>query len=349
MVENDFNLRKELSVTSRRSVLLGGAGTAILAVAGCKRRTCPAPLDEPRMSSPDYWKRYPVETDPDEIAAHLRTTRVLDDQPPLELIHFEAHDGAPAILISQGTAGHGYVFAELGYRMNAYGYHVFIMPKHGGRTIEQLLVRHARALQHIARAYTERIGVFAEGLGGYAAFYLALDHGPFKSLVCQNSPAILTEERFQRAMTEGSRQARRRRAILPLARSLAKTSPCTPLRISRYLDFEDLVDPSPASHAIEARMIHDYLRDPDFDRRYPVSAIMSLLETPPPRPLGALEMPTMFIVPERGIVPTYFDDLFSRLPAVEKRLVHVDGSVFWMVSHPRDAARLVCDWFDRTV
>lgn len=301
------------------------------------------------MTSADYWKRYPVETDPEDIAAHLQTTTVADARPPFPLLHFAAAPGAPAILISQGTAGHGYVFAELGHHMNARGYHVFIMPKHGGRTIDELVDRHARALRHIGHVCSDRIGVFAEGLGGYAAFYLALDHGPLGSLVCQNAPAILTEERFQRAMTDGSGQARRRRAMLPLARSLAKTSPCTKLRISRYLDFEDLVDSEPSNRRIEAPMIRDYLRDPDFDRRYPVSAIMSLLDTPPPRPLSALRTPTMFIVPERGIVPEYFVDLFGRLPAIEKQLVHVDGSVFWMVSHPREAARVVCEWFDRTL
>lgn len=150
-------------------------------------------------------------------------------------------------------------------------------------------------------------------------------------------------------MMSGDRQGRRRRAMLPLARSLAKTSPCAKLRISRYLDFEDLVDPKPQNHRIEAPMIDAYMQDPDFDRRYPVSAIVALLDTPPPRPLAELTTPTMFIVPDRGIVPDYFVDLFARLPAIEKKLVHVDGSVFWMVSHPSAAADLVCDWFDRTL
>lgn len=301
------------------------------------------------MTDPDFWRRYPVETDPDEIAAHLRRTTVADGEPAFDLIHMKAADDAPAILISPGTAGHGYVFAELGHHIRARGYHVFIMPKHGGRTIDELVHRHRRALRHIGRVCTDQIGIFAEGLGGYAAFYLALDHGPFGSLVCQNSPAILNEDLFRQAMLERDGQAHSRRALLPLARCLAKTSPCAKLRISRYLDFEALVDTKPENHRIEAPMIRNYLRDPDFDRRYPVSAIVSLLDTPPPRPLAELAIPTMFVVPDRGIVPSYFDDLFQRLPPIEKQLVHVDGSVFYMVSHPRDEARLLGDWFHRTL
>ena len=301
------------------------------------------------MKDRDYWKRYPVETNPDEIAAHLRTTLVEGGRPAFRLLHFPNEPRAPAIRISQGTAGHGYVFAELGHHMHALGYQVFIMPKHGGRTIDELVARHELALRHIGREYTDRIGVFAEGLGGYAAFYLALDRGPLSSLVCQNAPAILTEEPFQRAMTEGSRHARRRARMLPLVRCVAKRSPCAMMRISRYLDFEDLVDTDPTNRRIEAPMIRAYMRDPDFDRRYPITAVLSLLDTPPPRPLSTLRTPTMFIVPERGIIPAYFVDLFERLPAIDKQLARVDGSVFWMVSHPREAARVICGWFDRTL
>lgn len=30
-------------------------------------------------------------------------------------------------------------------------------------------------------------------------------------------------------------------------------------------------------------------------------------------------------------------------------MVEVDGSVFWMVSHPTEAAAAICGWFDETV
>jgi predicted dienelactone hydrolase len=48
------------------------------------------------------------------------------------------------------------------------------MPKHGGLTIEQLLVRHQEAVDFIAEGSDTPIGVYGEGLGGYVAFYLAL-------------------------------------------------------------------------------------------------------------------------------------------------------------------------------
>ena len=42
-------------------------------------------------------------------------------------------------------------------------------------------------------------------------------------------------------------------------------------------------------------------------------------------------------------------DYAHRLPPVKKRLVEVDGSVFWMCSHPKAAAKVICEWFDETV
>lgn len=52
-------------------------------------------------------------------------------------------------------------------------------------TFAELAQSHEDALHHIAATGHDRIGVFAEGLGGYVAFYLALAHGPMHSLVCQ--------------------------------------------------------------------------------------------------------------------------------------------------------------------
>jgi enterochelin esterase-like enzyme len=67
------------------------------------------------------------------------------------------------------------------------------MPKHGGRTVNQLMSRHLEVLQHIRAEFNDRIGLYGEGLGGYVAFYVALAHAPIVSLICQNAPAILTE------------------------------------------------------------------------------------------------------------------------------------------------------------
>jgi hypothetical protein len=130
---------------------------------------------------------------------------------------------------------------------------------------------------------------------------------------------------------------------------MAKISKRISLPISSYLDFREMVDPDPSHHKLEKRLVDSYMSDPDFDRRYPLSAILSLVDTPPPAPLDALAIPTMFIVPTRGIIPDYEKDLFARLPAIDKRLVEVDGSVFWMISHPREAAELISSWFHRTL
>jgi len=235
--------------------------------------------------------------------------------------------------------------------MSSPGYNVFIMPKHGGYTINELMQRHRDALSHIADNWGDRIGVFAEGLGGFAAFYLALDHGPMSSAVYQNAPGILTEHKFQETVMKGRGAAQRRKLMLPFAKFLSRALPQIRIPISMYLDFKELVDSKAGNRALETRLVIDgYRKDPDFDRSYPLSAVMSLVLTPPPKPLAALEIPTMLLVPARGWSdPAYVKDLYSRLPSIKKKLVEVDGSVFWMLSHPDEAANVICNWFDETV
>ena len=270
------------------------------------------------MKDRNYWKaHYVIESDAEEIEKNLKSTFFESGGKVFELIYFEKGKDAPNILISQGSAGHSYVFAELGYPMHLRGYNVFIMPKHGGYTISRLVRRHADALEHVSATFNKTIGVFSEGLGCYVAFYLALDGGPLKSIVCLNGPAILTEEKFQRAIFEGGEGAAgRRKRLLPLITLLAKLFPWLRLPISTYLDFKELVDTQEENRKIESPLVKSFDADPDFDRRYPLSAIMSLVSTPPPRPLSALSIPTMFVVPVRGFFPSYFVDLFSRLPSV---------------------------------
>jgi len=55
----------------------------------------------------------------------------------------------------------------------------------------------------------------------------------------------------------------------------------------------------------------------------------------------------MFIVASEGPTPTYIADLYERLPDIPRRLVRVEGSVYWMLSHPQDAAALVSGWIGR--
>ncbi len=302
-----------------------------------------------------YWKQYYVlETDADEIERHLLRTTFPSGGTQFELIYFEEGKNAPTILISQGSGGHAYVFAELGYHMHLRGYNVCIMPKHGGSTILELMPRHKDALEHIATHWNDRIGVFAEGLGGYVVFYLTLTESPMKSVVFQNAPAVLTEEEFRAAILQGKGAAHRRKIILPFGKLLLRIVPHVKLPISSYLDWKELIDTKEENRAIETRLVREgYLHDPDFDRWYPLSAIMSLLLTPPPQPLTALQIPPMFLVARRGFGGSafveYLKDLYQRLPNVKKRLVEVDGSVYWMLSHPKEAAERICEWFDETL
>jgi hypothetical protein len=123
------------------------------------------------------------------------------------------------------------------------------------------------------------------------------------------------------------------------------------LPISLYLDWKELIDTKEGNREVETRLVvGGYLKDPDFDRWYRLSSIMSQLSTPPPNPLIDLRSPTMFLVPVRGWSdPTYERGLYNRLPPIKKRLVEVDGSVYWMLSHPREASREICEWFAETL
>jgi pimeloyl-ACP methyl ester carboxylesterase len=305
------------------------------------------------MRSQSYWKdHYVLETDPEEIERHLTHTRFTSGGKEFELLAFEREKSAPNILVSQGSGGHAYVFAELGYLMHLQGYNVFIMPKHGdGFTINSLVQRHWDAARHICGTFNDRLGVFGEGLGSFVTFYLALAHGPLKSLVCQNGPAILTEKAFQEAIMRGKGAAARRKRFLPLLRIAARPFPWIRLPISLYLDWQELIDTKEGAREIERRLVVEgYLKDPDFDRWYRLSSIVSQVSTPPRNPLAELTIPTMFLVPVRGWSdPTYERGLFDRLPSVKKRLVEVDGSVYWMLSHPKQASLAISEWFAETL
>jgi len=303
----------------------------------------------------DYWTRhYVTATDPAEVGRAVRITRFTSGPDSFDLVHFGAAPDAPNILISQGSGGHPYVFAEFAYHLHSAGYNVFIMPKHGGRTVDQLLARHRDAVDFIAAEFNDTIGVYGEGLGGYVVFYLALAHAPVGAIVCQNSPAIMTEPAYHDALLNDTgpwaKSVRRRRLMMPLLPRLARLAPHLKVPVSSYLSWKDLIDTRPDTREVERRLVLDgYLKDPDFDRWYPLSAVMSLMTTPPPRPLHALTTPTMFVVASEGPTPAYVVDLHRRLPAIDKKLVRVDGSVYWMLSHPHQAATMVSDWFTATL
>src|SRR5262245_57883405 len=99
------------------------------------------------MKDPAFWKRhYVVKGDADEIERHLEVHKFVSEGHTFELPCFVEQRDWPDVLISPGSGGHSYVFAELGFEMHRRGYNVFIMPKHGGRTISRLMRRHRHAI-----------------------------------------------------------------------------------------------------------------------------------------------------------------------------------------------------------
>lgn len=142
----------------------------------------------------EFWQRhYMVRRDAQRIARHLRSFRVASAGDQLELLSLERARSACSVLISQGSGGPGHIFLELAEELYERRFNVFIMPKHGGRTVSELVVRHCDVLEGIRRAFNDRIGVYSEGLGGFVSFYAALAGGAMKSLICENSPAIMSE------------------------------------------------------------------------------------------------------------------------------------------------------------
>lgn len=170
------------------------------------------------MTDPAYWKRYVLELDPDEVERRIEVVPVRCADETVELLHLGSRRSDPVVVISPGSAGHGYVFAELAYRIHARGFTVLVMPKQGGRTITELVDRHDAALRAIATRWNDNIGVFGEGLGGYVVFYLALRGGPLRSAIYQNAPAILDEPAFRAAVMSGTGSKRR-------PSTLARTDP----------------------------------------------------------------------------------------------------------------------------
>jgi hypothetical protein len=45
----------------------------------------------------------------------------------------------------------------------------------------------------------------------------------------------------------------------------------------------------------------------------------------------------------------FLEDLYWRLPDVKNQLVEVDGSVYWMLSYPKEAADVIGEWFNETL
>jgi len=113
-----------------------------------------------------------------------------------------------------------------------------------------------------------------------------------------------------------------------------------------YVDLRGL-----AESEREKENVEKYMRDPDIVKWYTLRGAMSQISTPPPNPIEELKIPTMFLVPARDklMSVSYVRDLYGRLPPIKKELIEVDGGHFWMISHFKEAAKVICDWFDETL
>jgi hypothetical protein len=66
--------------------------------------------------------------DPAEIDMALKHARLITGAESSEVIYLLNALDAPNILISQGSGGHGYVLAELAYRVRLCGFNVSFCP-----------------------------------------------------------------------------------------------------------------------------------------------------------------------------------------------------------------------------
>jgi len=175
-------------------------------------------------------------------------------------------------------------------------------------------------------------------LGGFITFYLGLSNSAVRSIVCLN-PGIVTEKAFRYEVT-------RLRRIPPLAGVLARLFPGMTIPTERCVDFMGL-----AETGREKKHAETYLKDPNIVKRYTLRAVISLLSTPPINPIEKLSVPTMFLAPVRDALMSvsYVRSLYDRLPSIKKKFVEVDGSHYWMSSNPREAAKVICDWFHETL
>lgn len=299
------------------------------------------------MKTRDYWKKYLCETDAAQIERDLKQTTLSSRNLNLSLKYFEKSKDAPNILWVVGTGCHSLYLAELGYHMHLGGFNTFGIDfqghgdsegERGDFTLSELVRNCIDATGYISNKYNRRVGAVGVSMGGFVTFYLGLSDCAVKSIACLN-PGIVTEKAFRDEVT-GLRKAP------PLAGVVARVFPKMMIPTERCVDFMGL-----AGTERERRHVMTYLNDPNIVRRYTVRAVMSLISTPLPSPLEKLSVPTMFLAPMRDALmsASYVRSLYDRLPPIKKRLVEVDGSHYWMSSHPREAAKVICDWFQETL
>ena len=300
------------------------------------------------MKAPNYWKNYLYEGDVEEIERNLGRTTFKSRGLNLSLKYFEKDRNAPNILLISGTGGYSLFGADMMYEMHLRDYNVFGVDfqghgdsegKRGDFTIGELVENCSDAAKYVSANFNDRIGAIGLSLGGFITLYLGLAHGPVKSIFCQN-PGILTEKKFQEEVAKDVKR------ILPLLKLLVRLLPRVKIPTTLYVDLRGL-----AESEREKENVEKYMRDPDIVKWYTLRGAMSQISTPPPNPIEELKIPTMFLVPARDklMSVSYVRDLYDRLPPIKKEFIEVDGGHFWMISHFKEAAKVICDWFDETL
>ena len=197
------------------------------------------------------------------------------------------------------------------------------------------------AVNYISKNFNGKIGVCGASLGGFVTLYLGLSDKKVKSIACQN-PTILNDKEW-RGMLDKKANGNLHNLELLLAMFSEKMFP-TITRIN---------DDSFTETDLERKYFKKSFVDPNTQKDYTGRAILSQTTTPPPRPLKELKIPTMFLAPSNDTVLmplSYLKSLKDRLPSnIKKRIVKVNGGHWWMHSHPEEAAKVLCDWFDETL
>lgn len=300
------------------------------------------------MKDHNYWKNYVYEIDIKEIENNLKKTTFKSRGLKLSLKYFEKDKNAPNILYSPGTGYYALPHVELLYYMYRRGYNTFGIDfqghgdSEGGRgdfTINELVENCNDAVKYISSNFNNRIGAFGNSLGGFVTFYLGLAQGPVKSIVCQNA-AVLTEKKFQDEVAEKIGK------LLPLGKLLVKLFPKGRIPIKLYVDHDGFRETKREKEELEK-----YIKDPDIIKKYTLRAVLSQISTPPPKPIEELKIPIMLLVPTRDklLSVSYMKDLYNRFSSAKKKFVKIDGGHEWIISYPKKAAKIICDWFDETL
>lgn len=299
------------------------------------------------MINLEYWKKYLYETDAKEIENNIKKLHFSSLGETLELTYFEKSKNAPNILFITATGDHPYVYAELGYNLFLKGFNVFVIPTidHDFRFIK-IVDQVNDAAKYISENYNDKVGVIGASMGGLVAMYVALSNGKAKSIVAQD-PGIVTEEAFRSALFQkGISNSTLGERLFPFGNVLARIFPKFWFPTKLYLNFKTLIDSNE-----EMQRLDTYFKDPDIVHWYTISALLSMISTPPLNPLSQLKVPIMFFSPVRDKAWSreYIKGLYNRLPSIKKKFIEVDGGHYFMLSHPRKAAELIGDWFRETL